>query len=184
MKNIVKTYSSASNAKRAAKAAGHSPEQFDILSCPDGFYFEVRKATPAKKSAPAPSGKTSAGSGSPKSTPAKATSTPKPSVSTPAPSKPGPVAFEEKLAVAHTKALEEGTLVGGNGEAAIPLIRKSSITNPVEWVWNFFDEEKAAADKLGEKISRKGSIAKAVQRGIAFYTARTQYQSWKTANKY
>lgn len=141
MTTTSKSYSSASNAKRAAKSASTKLDAGQTLSevfqLPDGgWVFETITAKPAK-------------------------------------------AVEK----AHTEALENGELVGGEGEAAVPLLRKSLITNPVEWSWNYFDSLLKADQDGGAPLSRKFAIAGAVASGIAFYTARTQYQSWKTANK-
>lgn len=149
MKNTTKTYSSSSNAKRAAKAAGIAPENIVIRTDKSGaFYFESLAASkPSKK----------AGADKPvKPAPAKKT----------AAVKPEPV----------VKKTEE--------KEVAPIVRKSSLKNPVQESWEIFDKLRAAADKAGEKLRRKDAIAVAVKSGIAFYTARTQYQSWKTANKF
>jgi hypothetical protein len=47
-------------------------------------------------------------------------------------------------------------------------------------VWGICDEMQAEADEAGEKLSRKAVIEACRQQGIAFGTARTQYQKWKT----
>lgn len=153
MKNEIKTYSSASNAKRAAKAAGLALDAFDILTDKSGgFYYEARQ--PAAKPTPTPELVTL--------TAATATVEPRPTA----------------------KQIEEALEDQGDKTEEVELLRKSTKQNPVEWVWGFFDRQKAKADAKGEKISRKGSIELAVAKGIAFYTARTQYQSWKSANKF
>lgn len=54
-------------------------------------------------------------------------------------------------------------------------LRKSSAANPVEVVWNLCDKHK---DKR-----RKDVIELCVRAGVAFYTARTQYQLWKAAGR-
>lgn len=55
--------------------------------------------------------------------------------------------------------------------AAIPMLRESTVDNPVKTVWRIADSMKGA--------KRKDVIAKCVASGVAFYTARTQYQLWK-----
>ena len=61
----------------------------------------------------------------------------------------------------------------------IPQVNKSSIERPTKAVWDI-------AEELTEKdpsIRRKDVIAECVARGIAYYTARTQYQQWLTATR-
>lgn len=59
------------------------------------------------------------------------------------------------------------------------IARTSSVANPCLAVWNKADEMFAA----NPWTRRKDVIAACVQLGIAFYTARTQYQQWLTVNK-
>jgi hypothetical protein len=54
-------------------------------------------------------------------------------------------------------------------------LRKSTVQNPVERAWQIFDETR--------EMRRKDVIQKCLDSGIAFYTARTQYQVWKSAGK-
>lgn len=54
------------------------------------------------------------------------------------------------------------------------ILRKSKIKKPCYRVWDIADEMTDAR--------RKDVIAACVAEGIAFYTARTQYQLWKQAN--
>ena len=55
----------------------------------------------------------------------------------------------------------------------------SSVERPVKRVWHIADEMFDAADaaKLPHP-TRKEVVEECVRRGIAFYTARTQYQQW------
>jgi hypothetical protein len=53
--------------------------------------------------------------------------------------------------------------------------RKSDISGPCSEVWNICDAMVGAR--------RKDVIEACVQSGIAFYTARTQYQQWKKATE-
>ena len=76
----------------------------------------------------------------------------------------------------------DGTVKDGVG--AIPIVRKSVVTNPVHAAWDIFDNLLAKSKQPGgAPLRRKDAIAYAVDHGVAFYTARTQYQSWKVANK-
>ena len=52
---------------------------------------------------------------------------------------------------------------------------KSSASNPVQLVWTMGDSMPTA--------KRKEIIAACVELGVAFFTARTQYQKWKQARK-
>jgi hypothetical protein len=49
------------------------------------------------------------------------------------------------------------------------------ITNAVH---DMFDEYQAEAEEKGQTLTRKQYIARAVRDGVAYYTARTQYQKW------
>lgn len=50
----------------------------------------------------------------------------------------------------------------------------STIENPCKRVWHIADEMSAA----NPEMKRKDVLARCVAEGIAFYTARTQYQQW------
>lgn len=56
---------------------------------------------------------------------------------------------------------------------------KSTIESPTKTVWHIADEMMAK----DPKTTRKQILDACVAKGIAYYTARTQYQAWKTANK-
>lgn len=45
-------------------------------------------------------------------------------------------------------------------------------------VHDMFSEYEAEAEEAGKKLTRKQMIARAVKDGVAYYTARTQYQKW------
>jgi hypothetical protein len=45
-------------------------------------------------------------------------------------------------------------------------------------VHEMFDEYQAEAEDAGKELTRKQMIARAVRDGVAYYTARTQYQKW------
>lgn len=190
-----KAYSSASNAKRAAKAAGHAPEAVNITNDADGYYWELLKpAKPAKEKSIArqKANKAAAADAIEFATKhaaqkaAKSAEAPKTEIKSPVIDASNP----ENFVLADGRTEEEIIAKGDigyscrNGGDPILIIRKSATKNPVQVVWDIFDELKKRADAAGEKLSRKDSIAHAVSCGIAFYTARTQYQSWKTANKF
>jgi len=65
------------------------------------------------------------------------------------------------------------------GKAKPAIKRKSDIARPTKAVWHIADEMFAA----NPQVRRKDVIAECVRRGIAFYTARTQYQQWLAAKK-
>jgi hypothetical protein len=60
----------------------------------------------------------------------------------------------------------------------VQLLHKSIVGSPVKYAWEVFSWVK---DHLGDKFTRKAAIETAVKKGVAFYTARTQYQAWREA---
>ncbi len=63
-------------------------------------------------------------------------------------------------------------------------INQSTIGKPCNQVWEVAIEMNEAAKEDGEPApARKDVIAKCVEMGIAFNTARTQYQAWFKASK-
>jgi len=77
--------------------------------------------------------------------------------------------FGPAIAVA-TKKLTQPKPVG----AVKPMLHESSIERPCKRVWAIADEMFAA----NPQMKRKDVLARCVAEGIAFYTARTQYQQW------
>lgn len=73
----------------------------------------------------------------------------------------------------------EGEAASAKGEAKPEIKRRSDIARPTKAVWHIADEMFAA----NPQVRRKDVIAECVRRGIAFYTARTQYQQWLAAKK-
>lgn len=76
----------------------------------------------------------------------------------------------------------------GCGEEFGPAIKKarktvvtnhSTVERPTKLVWHIADEMFEA----NPEVRRKDVIAECVNRGIAFYTARTQYQQWLSVKK-
>lgn len=61
----------------------------------------------------------------------------------------------------------------------IEITNCSTIERPTKAVWHIADEMSAA----NPQVRRKDVIAECVRRGIAFYTARTQYQQWLQVKK-
>jgi hypothetical protein len=56
---------------------------------------------------------------------------------------------------------------------------KSTVANPTKTVWAIADEMKAA----NAAVTRRQVVDECVRRGIALYTARTQYQRWSKAKQ-
>lgn len=54
-------------------------------------------------------------------------------------------------------------------------VEPEGITNAVH---SMFDDYQAEAEDAGKQLTRKQFIARAVRDGVAYYTARTQYQKW------
>lgn len=78
-----------------------------------------------------------------------------------------------------TEDASEGEAAPAKGKAKPEIKRKSDIERPTKAVWHIADEMFAA----NPQVRRKDVIAECVRRGIAFYTARTQYQQWLAAKK-
>lgn len=64
-------------------------------------------------------------------------------------------------------------------ESTHEILNKSSISNPCKTVWNI--AEKMHAEQPG--VRRAQVLEACVNAGIAYYTARTQYQAWLSACK-
>lgn len=60
----------------------------------------------------------------------------------------------------------------------VPMRRASTMPGAVAKAHELFG---SYAEQAGENMTRKGAIAYAVEQGIAFFTARTQYQRWSHA---
>lgn len=58
-------------------------------------------------------------------------------------------------------------------------LHRSEIESPTKYVWEVADEMKAE----NPKVTRKEVIAECERRGVAHWTARTQYQAWLTASR-
>lgn len=55
---------------------------------------------------------------------------------------------------------------------------KSTVEKPTKAVWTIADEMR----KANPQATRKEIVDECIRRGIAFYTARTQYQRWAKSN--
>lgn len=92
------------------------------------------------------------------------------------------VTFKPEVVVPATKAAKKEVVKAEPKPVNTDLSdinRKSSIEKPTKTVWRIADEMK----KANKDVRRKEVIDECVKRGIAYYTARTQYQQWLTANK-
>jgi hypothetical protein len=70
-------------------------------------------------------------------------------------------------------------ITGGKAKIVKDRVNRSSIESPTKAVWYIADEMVAA----NPNVARKTVIEECVKRGIAFFTARTQYQQWLTAKR-
>lgn len=122
----MKAYTTKSNALRAAKSAGFTKEQVEIVEYEGGYTWIEVVAAPAAVEA-------------------------KPVASI-------PVEVEKPAKVATTHEIKN----------------ESTTALPCKSVWAIADEMKGAR--------RKDVIAACVEKGIAYNTARTQYQQWYQIN--
>lgn len=148
----IKFYSTKANAKRAAKANGLNLDELQLIE-ENGQYAYVNAVS--YESA------------------ANSTET---QVTLPTETLPQDeiidLAAQQKLAdkVANNAILENPeTVVGTNA-----ILHQSTINRPCKQVFWVADEMKAA----NPKVTRSEVINECVKRGIAYYTARTQYQQW------
>jgi hypothetical protein len=75
------------------------------------------------------------------------------------------------------KAVSSNASGANRGDDVEPcaILRKSTLANPVQVVWETCE---AMRDQR-----RKDVVEACIKKGVAFYTARTQYQLWKSAGK-
>lgn len=137
----MKTYTVKSSAHRAAKQAGLTKDQYEIVEVDGQFGFQpievaeepVQEATEADIAAMEKQA-------------------------------------DEQLNEEAAQAIE----APAKGKAKPEVKNTSDIERPTKTVWHIADEMSAA----NPQVRRKDVIAECVRRGIAFYTARTQYQQW------
>lgn len=181
----MKTYAAKSSAHRAAKQAGLTKEQYEIVEVDGQFGFKAIEAETAKKPA-APIGSEFEGDAHDYSCPHCGTD------------------LENGIGVhgheVNGKPIKhdqfEYVCLACNGEfgPAIPVKavkapkvpgksievkNHSTIELPTKRVWHIADEMKAK----DPEVRRKDVIAECVRQGVAFYTARTQYQQWLQVQK-
>ena len=169
MKNVtVKTYSSKANARRAAKSAKLDLDTLDFEKGEDGKFFWKEKLNAEDKFLLEAYGEVNCpGCGVHLSNGAQTHSNLR------ADDKPGCEEFENVcLACDH----EFGPAIKKHPKRVVK--NHSSVTNPCLLVHNICDE------MCGQPgIKRKDVIAACVEQGVAYYTARTQYQNWLVASR-
>ncbi len=162
----MKTYAAKSSAVRAAKKAGLNEGEFSILQTADGQWVYEAETNYVPTAALAPI--------EPVVIPEEPTEPEEPA---------GPVDAEaEKAADAQMvadAAAEAGDAVAESTAKPDNIVRKSSIERPTKKVWDIAE----AMFVANPDTRRKDVIAECVRRGIAFYTARTQYQVWSQLQK-
>lgn len=85
-----------------------------------------------------------------------------------------PIEAEDSSEGEALEAMEQERDEAQNPDAPTPVVKTrnaSTVESPVKRVW-------AIADSMPD-AKRKDVIAACVEEGIAFFTARTQYQKWK-----
>jgi len=219
---MTKTYTTRSNALRAAKSAGFTKEEVEILGSDAAFYFEPIGAVPAAEMDEATQaginivGTETVTEGGPLGPMFNEADR------IPAPAKqPAPIGAELTLPAHEYLCPHCGIdLTNGVGEhegevngkhtvftktneywcmacegefgpaipapvakaekkAGKPQLNSSTVENPCKRVWAIADEMMAK-----DPSTKRGAvISECVARGIAFYTARTQYQAWLAIRK-
>ena len=86
---------------------------------------------------------------------------------------------DEQLAEQLNEEAAQAIEAPAKGKAKPEVKHKSDIERPTKTVWHIADEMSTA----NPQVRRKDVIAECVNRGIAFYTARTQYQQWLSVKK-
>lgn len=86
---------------------------------------------------------------------------------------------EQVAVMASLAGLGDGNLADQKKERHPDRKKVSAISSPVQTAHAIFDALKLASPTM----ARKDMINIAIEKGIAFYTARTQYQCWKVARE-
>jgi hypothetical protein len=167
-----KPYAIRSSATRAAKQDGFAPEQITVREVEGGFAYFINEPSLAAKAEVA---------GEPEQV-VEAIRVAEQAAATPAPVEVVDAhTAEAKLAAG--LAAREAQAPQDTPPTAAPTAPdrkgKSTVEGPTKLVWAIADEMFAA----NPDTKRKDVIAAAQARGIAYYTARTQYQQWLTATK-
>lgn len=158
----MKAYTTASNARRAAKSAGL--EQFEIIEVEGGFAFQAIAQEEAIDEATFEEIQES-GDLEDRLDAALAVAD------------ASPVVFEETPSA--VQAAADATLEKKALTRKIEVTDESTVERPCKLVWHIADDMKAA----NPEVKRKEVLAECVKRGVAFYTARTQYQQWLGVQK-
>lgn len=138
----MRLYASKSSAIRAAKKAGLSTGEYEIIEEAGKFGFRAIKADEVEEQVPEEEA-------APKRSPRR------------------------------KQPKKEATSKEQSTKKEVVMLRKSTIESPSKRVWEIADQMKAA----NPNVRRKDVIAACVEQGIAYYTARTQYQLWFKANR-
>lgn len=159
-----KAYSTASNARRAAKQAGFTLDQVEIINRDGKFWFEVKAA-----------GSTGASQvladevDNQDPTEAEITES---NASVTEAKTPYEFYTPTEAELAEAKARGEAARAGRKNE-------RSTTPRPCKRVWIIADDMLAA----NPDVKRKDVMAACIAAGVAFYTARTQYQQWLGVRK-
>jgi hypothetical protein len=84
-----------------------------------------------------------------------------------------------KDAAGNVKVDTAKSVLPGTPKKHREYVHRSTVDSPTKLVWHIADEMIAK----NPEVARKTVIAECVKQGIAFYTARTQYQQWLTAHR-
>ena len=160
----MKFYAAKSSAHRAAKQAGLTKEQYEIIEQDGQFAFkQIEEAATEDLAAAA------------QALHDKATQ--------PAVEADPEIAALEKQADKELEAQlneEAAQAIEKPAKGPKPDVKhKSDIELPTKRVWHIADDMK----KTNPDVRRKDVIAECVRQGVAFYTARTQYQQWLQVQK-
>lgn len=142
----MKTYTAKSSAHRAAKQAGLTKDQYEIIEIDGQFGYRLLEEDP--------------------------------SVMEPVQEEPA-AEVTEQLEAVQQPAVEPATEEVKPAKAKLEVKHRSEIPRPTKTVWHIADQMHAE----NPNVRRKDVIAECVRRGIAYYTARTQYQQWLAARK-
>ncbi len=143
----MKLYTVKSSAHRAAKQAGLTKDQYEIIEIDGQFGFQpIEVAEEPVQEAPAEVETTEADI----------------------------AAMEKQADERPNEESAQAIEAPAKGKAKPEVKHKSDIPRPTKTVWHIADEMVAA----NPQVRRKEVIEECVRRGIAFYTARTQYQQW------
>ncbi len=174
MTTDTKTYAAKASAVRAAKRQGIPVEAYSISVNAEGRYYIEFTEQPDDATAADWAANAKEPTPKPVHTPAPKPELPDEGEVTLEQASAADPDFNKQMDAALTPADETKA-----DEALANRLRKSTIEKPTKRVWTLAEEYHAA----NPDAKRKDVIAHCVAQGIAFYTARTQYQAWRTACK-